>query len=108
MGKGTSMLCYFSRLNAHHIGLKGNPADWLTWRALYTYEKNCGTYDDPVMNPLKGHFLLLEAVYRPRQVKELSITAAYGHNSGTLLGSSNGAMLTVVWDGWLGKKRQSL
>ena len=108
MGKGTSMLCYFSRLNAHHIGLKGNPADWLTWRALYTYEKNFGTYDDPVMDPLKGHFLLLEAVYRPRQVKELSITAAYGHNSGTLLGSSNGAMLTVAWDGWLGKKRQSL
>ncbi|MBQ7461582.1 MAG: hypothetical protein IJS63_04925, partial [Bacteroidaceae bacterium] len=96
-----SLSSNFSRANAHHVGLKGNPADWLSWRAIYTYEKNLGTYDRPVMDPLYGHFLLLEATYRPKQLKGLSITAAYGHNSGTLLGNANGAMLTVSWNGWI-------
>lgn len=95
--------CNFSRADAHHVGLKGSPADWLSWRALYTFEKNLGTYDRPVMDPLKGHFLLLEAIYRPRRLKALSVAAAYGHNSGTLLGTSNGAMLTFAWDGWIRK-----
>lgn len=93
----------FSRADAHHVGLQGNPADWLSWRALYTYEENLGTYDLPVMDPLKGHFLLLEATYRPKQLQPLSISAAYGHNSGTLLGNANGAMLTFSWDGWICK-----
>ncbi|MBR5053076.1 MAG: hypothetical protein IKW91_07620 [Bacteroidaceae bacterium] len=96
---------YFNRVNAHHVGLKGNPTDWLSWRALYTYEKNLGSYDQPVMDPVKGHFLLLEASYRPTQVKGLSITAAYGHNHGSLLGEANGAMLTVAWDGWIRKTK---
>ena len=102
-GIRSSLTCNFSRANAHHVGLKGNPTDWLSWRAIYTYEKNLGTYDRPVIDPLEGHFLLLEATYRPRQLKGLSVTAAYGHNSGTLLGKANGAMLTVSWDGWISK-----
>ena len=103
LGKRCVMYSFFSRINAHHVGLKGSPTDWLDWRAIYTYEKNWGSYDVPVIDPLKGHFLLLEATYRPRQVRELSITAAYGHNHGSLLGKSNGAMLTVAWDGWIGR-----
>ena len=94
---------YNSRINAHHVGLKGNPASWLSWRALYTYEKNWGSYDRPVIDPLEGHFLLLEATYRVRKLDGLSFSAAYGLNQGTLLGKANGAMLTVAWDGWIGK-----
>ena len=94
---------YFSRVNAHHVGLKGTPSRYFSWRALYTYEKNLGTYYYPVMDPLKGHFLLLEATYAPKKLRGLSFTAAYGHNHGSLLGRSNGAMLTVAWDGWIYK-----
>lgn len=100
------ILNYFNRVNAHHVGVKGNPCAWLSWRALYTYEKNWGSYDMPVMDPLVGHFLLLEAVYVPKQLKGLSIAAAYGHNNGSLLGKSNGAMLTVSWDGWIRKTQK--
>ncbi len=96
---------YYTRVNAHHVGLKGNPTSWLSWRALYTYERNWGCYDKPVMDPLEGHFLLLEAVFKPKKTKGLSITAAYGLNHGTLLGKANGAMLAVAWDGWISKSK---
>ena len=95
--------CRFNRINAHHVGLKGNPTPWLSWRALYTYEKNLGSYDHPVIDPLKGHFLLLEATYKPKTLKGLGFSLAYGHNHGNLLGKSNGAMMTVSFDGWIRK-----
>ena len=94
---------YFNRANAHHVGLKGNPTDRLSWRFLYTYEKNLGAYDHPVKEPLEGHFLLLEAVYKLKRIKGLGAAAAFGHNHGSLLGKSNGVMLTVSWDGWIRK-----
>lgn len=94
---------YFNRVNAHHIGIKGNPTPRLSWRALYTYEKNLGSYDRPVMDPLKGHFLLLEATYKPKKLRGLGFTLAYGHNHGNLLGKANSAMLTVSFDGWIRK-----
>lgn len=101
LGVGGYLQNYFNRLNAHHVGLKGNPVGWLSWKVLYTFEKNFGSYDRPVIDPLKGHFLLLEAIYKPTWLNGLSIAVAYGHNNGTLLGKSNGAMLTFSWDGWI-------
>lgn len=104
LGVGRTLHNFFNRVNAHHVALKGNPLDWLSWRAIYTYEKNLGAYDRPVMDPLYGHFLLLEASYKPEWLKGLTIAAAYGHNHGSLLGKANGAMLTVSWDGWIQKR----
>lgn len=103
MGYAGQLNVNFNRLNAHHVGLKGNPSDYFSWRVLYTWQKNYGTYYKPVENPLKGHFLLLEARYAPKKLRGLSFTAAFGHNHGSLLGRSNGAMLTVAWDGWIYK-----
>ncbi len=99
---------YFNRVNVHHIGFKGNPCSQIAWRILYTHEKTLGSYERPVMNPLYGDFLLMEAKYSPKKVKGLSITASYGHNGGELLGSSNAGMLTVAWDGWIRKTRYIL
>lgn len=107
LGVGRTLHSFFSRINAHHIALKGKPLDWLSWRAMYTYEKNLGSYNMPVADPLYGHFLLLEATCRPKALRGVSLTAAYGHNSGSLLGKANGAMLTVAWEGWLNKKERN-
>lgn len=104
LGMGRTLNVYFNRINAHHVALGGRPLDWLSWRAMYTYEKNMGSYDKPVMDPLYGHFLLLEATFRPKNIRGLTVSAAYGHNHGNLLGKANGAMLTVSWDGWINKK----
>ena len=103
LGKEGMLNNYFNRVNAHHVGIKGNPTPSLSWRALYTYEKNLGSYDRPVMDPLEGHFLLLEATYKPKKLRGLGFALAYGHNHGNLLGKANSAMLTVSFDGWIRK-----
>lgn len=93
-----------NRIRAHHIGLNGEPTPEIGYRILYSHEKSWGTYDIPRTDPAKGDFLLLEATYRPHQVEGLSIGAAYGQNFGKLLGKSGGAMLTVSYTGWIGRK----
>jgi hypothetical protein len=58
-------------------------------------------YKKPTINPATANYLLLEASYSPKWCQGLTFTAAYGHNDGTLLGSSNAAMLGVRFSGWL-------
>lgn len=103
LGMPGSLNNFHNRINAHHIGIKGNPTPYLSWRTLYTYEKNLGSYDRPVKDPLKGHFLLVEATYKPKKLRGLGFSAAYGLNHGSLLGNANAAMLTVSFDGWIRK-----
>ena len=92
-----------SRIRAHHVGLKGDPAENISWRILYTREKSLGTYSRPLTDPAYGDFLLIEASYRFKRVPELGLTLAYGHNGGGLIGKGNGALLTISWDGWMRK-----
>jgi hypothetical protein len=90
-----------NRVKGHHIGLAGSPCSQLSWRFLYTHEKSLGTYLNPTIDPLYGDFFLLEATWRPRFARGLSITGSYGHNGGDLLGQSDGGMLTLRYSGWL-------
>lgn len=92
-----------SCIRAHHVGLKGDPAENISWRILYTHEKSLGTYIRPLTDPAYDDFLLIEASYRFKRVPELGLTLAYGHNSGGLIGKGNGALLTVSWNGWMRK-----
>lgn len=100
-----NIYCYDNRVRAHHIGLSGQPHRDASYRVLYTHEYALGTYDAPRAEPARGHFLLLEATYRPHQVSGLGITASYAQNAGELLGHSRGAMLSVSYSGWLNKKK---
>lgn len=86
-----------NRVKAHHIGLKGQPAAGWSWRALYTHERSLGTYHQPLPDPQSGNFLLLETGYR--HPSGWGVEVAYGHNDGSLLGTSNGAMLTLSYQG---------
>lgn len=93
-----------SRIKAHHIGIEGSPISEVGYRVLYTHEKSWGTYPLPRTDPAKGNYLMIETTYKPHKVKGLSITAAYGQNSGRLLGNSKGVMFTVSYAGWISKK----
>lgn len=86
-----------NRIKAHHIGLEGNPTKEVVYRILYTHEKSLGAYFKAHTDPVKADFLMIEATYAPRQVKGLSVGAAYGQNWGKLLGNSKGAMLTISY-----------
>lgn len=96
-----SLFVYHNRVKAHHVGLCGEPCSQFSWRFLYTHEKSWGTYKYPTTDPLCGNFYLVEATWKPRRVRGLSLTGSYGHNDGTLLGNSNGAMLTLRYSGWI-------
>lgn len=98
LGYQGSLQMNHNRTSMHHVGLKGNPTADLSWRFLFTHEKNLGSYHRPVKDPLYGRFYLLEATYHlPRKVRGLSLTAAYARNGGTLLGRSNGGMLSMAY-----------
>ncbi len=92
-----------NRVQVHHVGLMGRPSREWTWRALYTHQRSLGTYVFPSADPLTANYLLLETTYTPRWGHGLAFTAAYGHNDGTLLGTSNAAMFTVSFNGWLNR-----
>jgi hypothetical protein len=103
-GMSHNIMVYHSRINAHHIGLSGQPTEEWGWRLLYTHEKSLGSYNAPTPDPQKANYLLAEVTYKPNWVKGLGITASYGHNDGEILGSSNGGMLSVSYSGLFNKK----
>ena len=94
-----------NRINANHLGLCGTPTNEISYRVLLTHEKSWGTYPIPRSTPAKGTFLLAELSYAPHQIKGLSFTASFGRNWGTLLGDTNGGMLSIVYSGWVSKKK---
>lgn len=96
---------FHNRVVAHHVGLSGQPCKNVEWRLLYTHQKSWGTYDMPLLDPQKANYLLAEASYSPSQVPGLCVRASYGMNQGKLLGNSHGAMLTVVYSGWINSKK---
>ena len=94
-----------NRIIAHHLGIRGNPAEWIAYRLLWSDQKSWGTYERPLIDPMTGWTIMAEATYTPRpKAKGLSFTLAYGHNGGELLGSSNGMQLTITWNGIIRKK----
>ncbi len=98
-------LCsYYNRVNAHHLGLQGQPASWLGWRMLYTHLRTLGTYHNPTIDPKHANYLLAELTWKPRFLQGLSVTGSYGLNSGSLLGRSHGGMLTLAYSGLIKKK----
>lgn len=102
--KDGSINVYHNRVKMHHIGICGEPTNHLAWRFLYTHHYSLGTYQHPLLDPLKSNYLLGEITYHIPCIKGLSCTIAYGHNSKGIIPRSNGAMLTVKYQGWINKK----
>ncbi|MCF0196596.1 MAG: hypothetical protein HUK03_05100 [Bacteroidaceae bacterium] len=93
-----------NRIQAHHIGLSGNPLPNLCWRILYSHAYSLGTYRDPLPDPARANYLMIEGSYELRRVPGLSITCSYGHNDGEIMGKSNGGMLTIAYNRIFNKK----
>ncbi|MBO4487258.1 MAG: hypothetical protein J5729_02745 [Bacteroidaceae bacterium] len=93
-----------NRLISHHLGIAGQPADWISYRLLYSDQKSWGTYGAPLTDPQTGWTIFAEATLKPRCFKGLSFAMAYGHNGGELLGNSNGVQFTLAYNGLFTKK----
>lgn len=86
---------YNNRFAANHIGIEGDPIDWIHWRALFTFSQNWGTYRFPfkeVMNNFSG---LVEVNFTPAKLKGWYAKAAIAWDKGKLLGNNFGGMISV-------------
>ena len=98
-----SLYPYHSRVRVHHVGLCGKPTSELFWKLLYTHQFSLGTYINPVIEPEKANYLLIGIEYTPQFAKGLSLGLEYGHNSGKILGVSNGVLFNLSFSGNLTK-----
>ncbi len=79
-----------NRIQAHHLGISGQPLKGLDYKILFSYEKSWGTYSAPLVDPQEGWTVLVQATYMPTWLRNCGVKLAYGHNGGKLLGNSNG------------------
>lgn len=93
-----------NRVIAHHLGIMGHPTCELSYRLLYSDQKSWGTYGAPLVDPQTGWTLYVQGLYKPRCLRNITFGLAYGHNSGELLGHSNGAQFSLIWNGVLKRK----
>lgn len=88
-------ICYNNRTEAFHFGIEGKPYCWLGYRMLLTKSNGWGTYDYPfkkVKNDVSG---LIELTFRPKAMKNWSITASFAFDKGDLYGNNYGGMISV-------------
>lgn len=86
-----------NRVQAHHIGMAGSPMRGLDYKLLFSYEKSWGTYNKPLVDPLEGWTMFVQATYKPTWLKNCGVTFAYGHNGGKLLGNANGVQVGFIY-----------
>ena len=87
--------CYNNRVEAFHIGIEGNFANWLGYRTLYTRSNNWGTYKNPFKDIKVNRSFLFELDFHPEKMKGWSISASFAMDRGDLYGNNCGGMLTL-------------
>ena len=89
------LICYNNRVEAFHIGIEGEPLDWLDYRMLLTRSNNWGTYSYPFKDIKQDVSGLLELTFKPMILKNWSITTSFAFDNGELYGNNYGGMITV-------------
>ena len=57
-----------TRMWMQHIGLKGNLARQLNWRAMFSWSRNFGTYNNPYPTPFSEFSYLTECQFHPNKM----------------------------------------
>ena len=96
---------YHNRIKSHHVGLSGHPCRDIDWRFLYSHTYSLGKYWRPVLDPQRCDAVMAEVTYTPHQLNGWKFKVAYGGHFGDLIGTSNGAQITIVKTGLIGKKK---
>lgn len=91
-----------NRVNAFHVGVKGEPTRWLGYRILYSHVKTWGTYDLPTLSVKHQDYLLTElSLKSQKKLKGWSATMAFGANYGDIINDSKGISLSIKKQGLL-------
>ena len=88
-----------NRFRAFHLGWSGQPADWLDYRVLGTWQEGLGTYDEPYTHKRYNTSVLVEAGCRLS--RGWRVKAAVGMDFGSILGRNVGGQLTITKSGIL-------
>lgn len=96
-----------NRFIAYHLGFDGQPTDRFGYRALVTYQKGWGTYNEPFTKKHHNVSFLVEGNYAFSH--GWAMKAGYGMDFGSnqMLGHNAGFQFTVSKKGNLGKKKSS-
>ena len=95
-----------NRVRGFHIGVSGNLCNELSYRLLGGYRRAWGSGRIPFISPKDDTSLMVEATYSPRNVKMLTIKAAFGLDHGELYGNTAGGMITISLNGLIKFNRQ--
>lgn len=97
-----------NRFYAFHLGLSGEPSDFVNYRLLTTFQRSFGLYSDPYSDPQNSLSLLAEVNYHFPSYTALrgwSVTAAFGWDAGKTYGTNLGGQLTITKRGLFHSKK---
>lgn len=100
-----NIYAYHNRVDAHHIGLSGNPTPEVDWRLLLTHQRSLGSYDRYFEDNRATH-LLGEVTYRPHQCAGWNFALGIAGTTGNLIGKSFGMQATVAKRGMLQRRHK--
>ena len=86
---------YNNRVKAWHLGISGEPTSEIGYRALLTFSRNWGTYDQPFDDVLRQNYYMFEVSYSPDKLKGWYAAVACAYDDGSLLGNSFGGQFTL-------------
>lgn len=98
-----------NRFYAFHLGLSGNPSEYLSYRAMLTYQKGFGSYSQPYENPRENISLMAEATYtfpEYTKLKGWSVRLSAGIDNGKMRGYNQGGQITIIKAGTFDIKRK--
>lgn len=90
-----SLIFWNNRVRAWHLGIKGSPADWLSWRVFATVSHNWGNYDRPLEDPTWQQYYMAEAMVTPRKLSGWQGCLGIGLDHGKVIGNNFGIQLTI-------------
>ena len=83
------------------MGISGTPCDLFHYRVLMTYNRSWGTYDEPTNHVMHDFSWLIDATFSPQKWDGWKIGLSIAGDTGSLMGKSTGAMLTLTKTGWI-------
>lgn len=84
-----------NRMNAHHFGFSGTPADEWKYRVLLSYSQHWGGYVNPFDHMRKQFSSLLEVTYAPQSWKGWNFSLSGAMDRGNMLGNNTGGMFAI-------------
>lgn len=84
-----------NRFTAYHLGIDGQPATRLGYRALVSYQTSWGTYDWPFTRPHHNVSFLIEGNYSLNNGWNVKLGYGMDFGSELMLGHNAGAQITV-------------